>query len=82
MLVYTYTFAVAPTAVAWLMEPIVNWIFVRATVKRFRRLEAFLAAQAADVLAWQTRDKPLTAPSTPAHPSAPPHPHRQPRFPA
>ncbi len=54
-LVYTYTFAVAPTWMRWLLEPFVQAIFLRATKKRFARLETFLAAHAEEVRAWQKK---------------------------
>lgn len=53
LLIYTYTFAVAPVALAWLLEPVVDRVFFRATEKRFKRLQAFLEAKGQDVQVWQ-----------------------------
>lgn len=57
VLVYTYTFSVMPSALAWLVEPVVNRAFLMATEKRFRRLQAFLAAHGGEVKDWQTNQK-------------------------
>ncbi len=53
LLIYTYTFAVAPAAMARWLEPVVDRVFLRATEKRFRRLQTFLDTQGALVQAWQ-----------------------------
>ena len=52
-LVYTYTLETAPAAARWLMEPVVDFVFLRATRKRFRRFTAWLADHADDVVRWQ-----------------------------
>jgi hypothetical protein len=59
-LIYTYTLDTHPLALRWLMEPVVDRLFLRATRKRCRRLEAWLEGHAADVAAWQeaTREPP------------------------
>ncbi len=54
MLVYTYTFTVAPGAGAWFLDPVVDRLFLRATCKRFGRLQVFLAAHGGDVRQWQS----------------------------
>lgn len=53
LLIYTYTFAVAPAALTWLLEPVVDRVFCKATEKRFKRLQNFLEAKCQDVQAWQ-----------------------------
>jgi hypothetical protein len=53
MLIYTYTFAVAPAALAWLLEPVVDRVFLNATEKRFKRLRAFLDTRGREVQVWQ-----------------------------
>ncbi|HEY0064342.1 MAG TPA: SRPBCC family protein [Telluria sp.] len=52
-MIYTYTIETGPPALRWLMEPIVNRIFLRQTRQRFARMQQFLAANAAEVEAWQ-----------------------------
>jgi hypothetical protein len=56
LLIYTYSFEVGPTALRWVMEPIVKVIFDRQTRRRFSRLQDFLALHAGDVARWQ-RDR-------------------------
>ncbi len=71
-LVYTYTLEVPPSPYRWLLEPIVDLIFLRATRKRFARLSKFLKSNTADVLAWQKTVKApnnLQAPSTGVEPA-------------
>ncbi|WP_326543701.1 SRPBCC family protein [Pseudorhodoferax sp.] len=58
VLVYTYSFSVTPAALAWLLEPVVDRIFLRATRKRFARLQKFLAVHGAAVQDWRVRHKP------------------------
>ncbi len=58
VLVYTYTFDVAPVGLRWLLEPIVNLMFLHATHKRFWNLQKFLAAHADEVRDWQKRKPP------------------------
>lgn len=53
LLIYTYTFAVAPTALAWFLEPVVDRVFLKATEKRFNRLQTFLKTHAQEVRVWQ-----------------------------
>lgn len=67
LLIYTYTFQTGPQPMRWLMEPPVEWIFVRKTRDRFKRLEKFLAAHAQDIDAWQLHRYPMSAqPDQPA----------------
>lgn len=53
VMIYTYTIEAGPAPLRWLMEPIVNRIFKRQTIKRFERLRQFLATSAGDIEAWQ-----------------------------
>lgn len=53
LLIYTYTFDVAPVALARVMEPVVDRYFRQATEKRFMRLQTFLEAKGQDVQVWQ-----------------------------
>jgi hypothetical protein len=53
LLIYTYTFQVGLVAMRAVMEPVVEWIFVRKTRQRFQRLAQFLAVHAADIADWQ-----------------------------
>ena len=53
VMIYTYSFEVGPTALRWMFEPIVKWIFDWQTRRRFARLQAFLASHAEDVALWQ-----------------------------
>ena len=48
-MVYTYTF----DANARWLEPIVGRVFERQTLKRFQRLQAFLAEHSDEVCRWQ-----------------------------
>lgn len=54
-LVYTYTFQVGPAPLRFVLEPFVDWVFVRKTRQRFQRLAQFLASHAADIADWQQR---------------------------
>lgn len=53
VLVYVYTLEAGPRALRWLMEPVVDWIFVRQTRRRFERMRNFLALHADEVVQWQ-----------------------------
>ena len=53
VLVYVYSFDVGPRWLAWLLEPVVDWIFYWQTRRRFGRLRQFLLNHAAQVEAWQ-----------------------------
>lgn len=53
VLIYTYNFEVGPTALRWMMEPVVTWIFDWQTKRRFARLREFLTTNASEVEAWQ-----------------------------
>lgn len=53
VLIYTYTFAVGPPAIAWLFRPFVEGIFAYQTRKRFGRLRAYLANHASEIAGWQ-----------------------------
>lgn len=55
VLVYVYTLEAAPRALRWLMEPVVDWFFVRQTRRRFERMRNFLALHADEVVQWQRR---------------------------
>lgn len=59
-LVYTYTLETWPAAARWFMEPVVDRIFLRATRRRFRRLDNYLAHHAVDIERWQReREAPM-----------------------
>jgi len=53
LLVYTYTLETSPACLRWLMEPVVDRVFLRATRKRFQRFTAWLAAHGDEVARWQ-----------------------------
>jgi len=53
LLIYTYSFEVGPTALRWVLEPIVKQIFDWQTRRRFARLRDFLTSHADDVALWQ-----------------------------
>ena len=53
LLIHTYTFQVGPAALRTVMEPVVDWVFVREKRQRFKRLAQFLAIRAADIADWQ-----------------------------
>jgi len=53
LLIYTYSFAVGPPVLRWVLEPIVKVIFDWQTRRRFARLRAFLSAHADEVALWQ-----------------------------
>lgn len=52
LMVYTYSFEVGPRWMRWALEPIVEWVFVGQTRRRFARLQAFLAEHAHEVALW------------------------------
>lgn len=52
-LIYTYTLETRPAGLRWLMEPVVDRIFLRATRRRFGRLAAWLEHHGPEVRAWQ-----------------------------
>ena len=53
VMIYTYSIETGPPALRWLMEPVVNWVFRRQTMKRFKRMQDFLSVHTAEVQAWQ-----------------------------
>jgi hypothetical protein len=53
VLIYTYSFDVAPRWLAWVLRPVVRAVFAYQTRKRFHRLQAFLGRHAAEVVVWQ-----------------------------
>jgi hypothetical protein len=53
MMVYTYSFEVAPYSLRWIIRPFVEWIFYWQTSRRFARLREFLEHHADEVEAWQ-----------------------------
>ena len=53
LLIYTYSFEVWPQPLRWLLGPLVACIFDWQTRRRFARLRAFLAHNAAEVKRWQ-----------------------------
>ncbi|KQU82838.1 hypothetical protein ASC78_15715 [Variovorax sp. Root318D1] len=53
MLIYVYTIEAGPTALRWLLEPVVTWVFARQTQRRFGRMRDFLTEHAAEVVEWQ-----------------------------
>ncbi|NHZ83665.1 hypothetical protein F2P44_31020 [Massilia sp. CCM 8695] len=53
VLVYTYNIEAGPRVLRWLIEPVVQHVFRRQTIKRFERMRAFLSTNAAEVEAWQ-----------------------------
>jgi hypothetical protein len=67
LLIYTYTFLTGPKPLRWLMGPLVEWMFVRKTRDRFKRLEKFLTFHARDIGAWQQRGH--SAPAQPGRPT-------------
>ena len=56
--VYTYRSETHPPALQWLREPVAKRVFDWQTRRRFLRMQRFLAARAADVLAWQQAGRP------------------------
>lgn len=52
-LIYTYTLETHPAGLRWLMEPVVDQIFLRATRRRFGRLATWLEQHGPEVQAWQ-----------------------------
>ena len=68
LLIYTYTFQVGPAALRAVMEPLVDWVFVRKTRQRFQRLAQFLAVRAADIAAWQQTQGVAKSAAQKAHP--------------
>lgn len=57
LLIYTYTFQVGPAPLRFILNPAVDWIFIRKTRQRFQRLAQFLASHAAEIAAWQHEHK-------------------------
>ncbi len=53
LLIYTYTFEAGPTALRWLLEPVVKWQFDRQTRRRFGRLREFLATRTTELEQWR-----------------------------
>ncbi len=53
LLIYTYSFAVGPVALRWMLEPIVKLIFDWQTRRRFASLRDFLSKHADEVAQWQ-----------------------------
>ena len=53
VMIYTYTIETGPRLLRWLMEPVVNHIFRRQTLKRFECMKNFLLANRAEIEAWQ-----------------------------
>ncbi len=53
MLIYTYTFAVGPRPLRWLLEPPVALVFDWQTRRRFARLRSFLVQHASEIEHWQ-----------------------------
>ena len=53
LLIYTYSFDVGPTALRWLLGPVVGVMFDWQTHRRFARLRDFLARHAGEVERWQ-----------------------------
>jgi hypothetical protein len=62
VLIYTYTFSVMPTTLAWALEPLVDRMFLRATRRRFNRLADFLVTHASEVVKWQEEQASNSAP--------------------
>ena len=66
VLIYTYNFEVGPSALRWVIAPVVELMFNWQTRRRFARLQSFLAAHASEVERWQqecaaaSNEKPLT----------------------
>jgi len=50
------------------MEPLVDWVFVRKTRQRFQRLAQFLAVRAVDIAAWQQAQGPAPSAAQKARP--------------
>lgn len=59
LLVYTYTLETGPAALRWAMEPVADWLFLRATRRRFGRMHTWLAQHAAEVTEWQRAGRPV-----------------------
>jgi hypothetical protein len=55
VLIYTYSFDVAPRALRGPLEPVVAWAFDRQTRRRFERLQRFLAEHGEEIRCWQAR---------------------------
>lgn len=53
LLIYTYSFAVGPAVLRWVLEPLVKVIFDWQTRRRFARLRDFLSTHADEVALWQ-----------------------------
>jgi hypothetical protein len=54
LLMYTYSLEVGPRALRWLLEPLVDWLFVLQTKRRFRRMQRYLQDHAHEVERWQS----------------------------
>lgn len=65
LLIYTYSFQVGPTALRWVLEPIVKWVFEWQTRRRFERLQDFLALHADEVALWQKGGDKVAEPPAP-----------------
>lgn len=61
LMIYTYRLEVGPAWARRLVEPLVAALFQRQTRRRFARLQAFVAAHASQLQAWQ-RDRAGGAP--------------------
>lgn len=59
VLVYVYTFEVGPRVLRWVLAPVVEWVFVRQTHRRFGRLHDFLTHHADEVGRWQQAGRPM-----------------------
>ena len=53
VLIYTYTFEAGPGPLGRLIEPVVEWVFIRQTRRRFQRMQRFLASHADEIALWQ-----------------------------
>jgi hypothetical protein len=53
LMIYTYTFEVGPKVLRWLIEPVVRRLFDRQTLRRFTRLQRYLAEHTAEIERWQ-----------------------------
>jgi hypothetical protein len=53
VMIYTYSFDVAPPWLRWAFEPVVKLVFDWQTRKRFGRMQRFLRVHADEVQRWQ-----------------------------
>jgi len=53
VMIYTYTIETGPPMLRWMMEPIVDRIFLRQTRKRFACMRNFLLVHRAEIEEWQ-----------------------------